>query len=70
MRGESIRKLLPVPFPGQSQLRLQDYAKRSADLPPVVATHKDGTQIAADFIVDPLPAEDGLVVMLRTRPRK
>ncbi len=68
LRGEGIGKLLPVPFMNQSSPRLTDYASRGTALPEVMAWHKDGTSIAVELIVEPLPAEEGLAVVLRRKP--
>ncbi|MEK6806887.1 MAG: PAS domain S-box protein [Pseudomonadota bacterium] len=67
LQGEGIGKLLPVPFMHQSEVKIADYASGSSTLPAVVAWHKNGTAVAVELMVEPLPGEEGLAVMLRPR---
>ncbi len=67
LQGESIGKLLPVPFLNQPQLSLKDYAAHKPELPAVTGWHKDGRSVPIELGVEPLPVEGGFLVILRTR---
>jgi len=67
LKGESISKLLPVPFMNQQDLHLKDYAVRSAPLPAVMAWHQEGYAVPVELWVEYLPGDSGLAVVLRPK---